>query len=243
MRRAAATTLGQGFYTVGEAARLIRVGNAQRIYGWLRGYSGREVGPLLTRDYEPVDDAQELSFLDLMEVRFVEHFREHGVKVKSLRIAAAKLRAEFKTDHPFALERVHLVADKADIFVDETLRESAEKAADPRLRSLLTDNYVIYEAIKQHLLPGVTFDSRSHLARQWWPRPNEFPNISLDPKIAYGQPATKSRVPTSALFDAWIAEGENADAVAYWFEIPTPEVIEAVRFHQHLFNGGAAIAA
>jgi hypothetical protein len=243
MRSAVTASLGQGFYTVGEAARLIRVGDAQRIYGWLRGYSGREVGPLLTRDYEPIDDTQELSFLDLMEVRFVEHFREQGVKVRSLRIAAAKLRNEFKTDHPFALERVHLIADKADIFVDETLRESAAEADDPRLRSLLTDNYVMYEAIKQNLLPGVSFDPRSHLPRKWVPRPKEFPNIAIDPKVAYGQPATKSRVPASALFDAWKAEGENADAVAYWFEIPSPEVIEAVRFQKHLYGDGKQLAA
>lgn len=243
MSRATSNPLAQGFYTVSEAARLIRVGNVQRIYGWLRGYSGREIGPLLTRDYQPIDDNQELSFLDLMEIRFVEHFREHGVKVRSLRLAAQKLRDQFNADHPFALERVHLIADRADVFVDETLRESAVEAGDVRLRSLLTDNYVMYEAIKQSLVPGVFFDPKSRVARSWVPRPDEFPRIKVDPTVAYGQPATPSRVPTATLFETWRTEKESADAVAYWFGIATTEVIEAVRFEQSLQARGEARAA
>jgi uncharacterized protein (DUF433 family) len=237
------TKLGQGFYTVSEAARLIRVGNSQRIYGWLRGYSGREVGPLLERDFAPIDDVQELSFLDLMEVRFVEHFREHGVKVRSLRLAAEKLRNELGTKHPFALQRVHVVADHADILVEEAFRNSATEAGDPRLRSLLTDNYVMYEAIKQNLLPGVMFDTSSHLARSWIPRPIEFPGIGIDPHVAYGQPATAKGIPAATLYDAWKAENENIDNVAYWYGIPSPEVIEAVRFQEHLIQRGEARAA
>src|SRR6185312_4494977 len=147
MARVNSNPLARGFYTVQEAARLIQVGSTNRIYGWLRGYPARQIGPLLTRDYEPIGEHEELSFLDLMEIRFVEHFREHGVKARSLRIAASRLRDEYKTEHPFALEKVILIADKADVFVEEVLRESADEAADPRLRSLLTKNYVMYEAI------------------------------------------------------------------------------------------------
>ena len=84
--------LAAGFYTVQEAARLIEVGSVRRITGWLRGYPGRNVEPLLTRDYAKIGDYEELSFLDLMEVRFVEHFREQGVKVRTLRRALENAR-------------------------------------------------------------------------------------------------------------------------------------------------------
>lgn len=226
--------LAQGFYTVQEAARLIRVGSAHRIYGWLRGYPQRQIGPLLSRDYRPLGEHEELSFLDLMEIRFVEHFREHGVKVRSLRLAAQVLREEFKTAHPFALDRVVLVADKADVMVEEVLRDSANKAGDPRLRSLLTKNYVMYEAIKQSLIPGVKFDVKTHLAKRWAPVPLKFPKIIVDPRIAYGKPAGPSRIPTDVLYDAWFAENENADAVAHIYEVPSPEVIAAVSFEKEL---------
>jgi uncharacterized protein (DUF433 family) len=234
MSAAADNPLSQGFYTVAEAARLIRVGSRQRIYGWLKGYPRRGAGPLLARDYEPVGGVEELSFLDLMEVRFVEHFREHGVKMRSLRRASARLRQEWNTTHPFALQRVHVIADKADIFVEEVLRDSAEQEHDPRLRSLLTENYVMYEAIKQNLLPGVTFDSKSHLAETWAPRAIEFPAIKINPRVAFGQPATPSGVPTITLYNAWKAEKQNADEVAYWYDLPSTEVLEAIRFEELL---------
>lgn len=234
MRRTTDNPLARGFYTVPEAARLIRVGSTNRIYGWLRGYPARHIGPLLNRDYEPIGDLEELSFLDLMEIRFVEHFREHGVKVRSLRIAGERLKEEFRTRHPFALDKVILVADKADVFVKEVLLESAEKAGDPRLRSLLTRNYVMYEAIRQSLLPGVQFDASTHLVNKWSPVPELFPEIKIDPRVAYGQPIGPSGIPTPVLFEAWKAEHKNADAVSHWYEVPTPEVLQAVQFEQYL---------
>lgn len=243
MSKGTVNPLAKGFYTVAEASRLIRVGSANRIYGWLRGYPRRQIGPLLSRDYEPIGDTEELSFLDLMEVRFVEHFREHGVKVKSLRIAAETLRHEFSTDHPFAMKKVVIVADKADVFVADVFRNTAKKTNDLKLRSLVTKNYVMYEAIKQSLIPGVVFDDASHLAARWAPVPEIFPNIYLDPKIAYGQPAGRSGVSTSTIYEAWKAEHEDIDAVSYWHEIPTTEVLEAVRFEQTLTQRLLARAA
>ena len=51
-------SLLQGFYTVPEPARLLRIGNTQRIYRWL----GRD-NAVLSSDYEPIAGSQELSFL------------------------------------------------------------------------------------------------------------------------------------------------------------------------------------
>lgn len=226
--------LSRGFYTVPEATRLLRAKSARRIYGWLRGYQGRAVGPLLVRDYKPIGDVEELSFLDLMEVRFVEHFMEYRVKPRSLRRASEKLREELKTNHPFALQTVIVVADRADVFVKDVFRSSAEETGDVRLRSLVTDNYVMYEAIKRGMLPGITFNPKSRLADSWAPIPDRFPEIRLDPRRAYGQPTLPAGVPTGVLYDAWRAENENADAVAYWYGLSVTDVAEAIRFEQAL---------
>ncbi len=207
--RLAADPLAHGFYTVSEAARLIAVGNAQRIRGWLKGYPRRNAGPLLIRDFEPIGRKEELSFLDLMEVRFVEHFREAGVKARTLRRAAERLRKEFELPHPFANERVILIADQSDVLVERVFKASAEEQEDRRFLSFLTNNYVMYEAIKQSLIPGLRFDPASRLVRSWKPRPDKFPKIIVDPNIAYGQPAVPEGIPTGALYDAWVAEGED----------------------------------
>lgn len=233
--------LARGFYTVPEAARIVEGGNTQRIYGWLKGYPRRAIGPLLTRDYVPIDDRQELSFLDLVEVRFVEHFRSHNVKMRTLRIAADELRKEFEAPHPFATDRVHLVADKADVFL-EIMRESAKQEKDKALLSLTTKNYVMEETIKRYLVPGIVFDRESHLADRFAPRPARFPKITVDPRVAHGQPAGEGGIPTNALYEAWIAENESVDEVAYWFEVPAASVIEAVRFEQ-LLDKRDAVAA
>jgi uncharacterized protein (DUF433 family) len=234
MGQAFRNPLAQGFYTVPQAARLIRVGSPRRIYGWLRGYAGRDVGPLLERDYQPVGDNEELSFHDLMEVRFVEHFREAGVKAQSLRIAARALRDELRTKHPFASQKILLTADKADVFVKEVMRKAAEEADDVRLRSLTTNNYVMYETIRKLLLPGVEFDPTSELASRWRPIPDRFPKIVVDPRISRGQPAIPKGIPTETLFDTWRAENQDVDVVAYWYEIPSTDVLQAVKFEQAL---------
>lgn len=226
-----------------EAARLIRVGSARRIYGWLRGYPKRDVGPLLARDFKPIDDQEELSFLDLMEVRFVEHFREHGVKVASLRRAAQTLREQFDTTHPFALSTVLLAADRADVFVVETMRKAAQEEADHRLLSLTTRNYVMYEAIKQALVPGMTFDPHSNLAKEWRPFPEQFPMVTLNPLRAFGRPVIERGIPTETLRDAYILEGERADPVADAYGITVKDVIAAVEFEKCLDDPERRMAA
>lgn len=228
--------LAMGFYTIPEASRLIRVGSPQKIRNWLTGYHNRKIGPLLKRDFEPTHTraSQELSFLDLMEVRFVLHFTEHGVKAQSLRIAAEALRREFGVNHPYATDRVLLTADKADVFVIETLNKSAQEADDPKLRSLTTKNYVMYTAIQKLLLPGVEFHRESRLAKIWTPLPERFPSIQINPKRAFGRPIVPQGVPTEAIFDAWQAENQDYDKVARWFSLPSIIVKEAVDFERAL---------
>jgi uncharacterized protein (DUF433 family) len=224
--------LARGFYTVKDAARLIENSRAQRIYGWLKGYPDRNIGPLLDRDYAPVGDRQELSFLDLIEVRFVEHFRAHEVKLRTLRRAADRFRKEFATPHPFATDQIHLEADEADVFL-VVMRESAKEEKDRALLSLTTDNYVLEEIIKRNLVPGLVFDRQTHIARKWAPRHAEFPDIIIDPNIAYGQPIVESGVPTSVLLASWEAEND-LDEVAFWHGVKSSEVRRAIDFEKLL---------
>jgi uncharacterized protein (DUF433 family) len=237
-RAAELNPLARGFYTVREAARLIEVGSPARIRGWLKGYPGRKVGPLLKRDYKPIDDWQELSFHDLLEVRFVEFFREAGVKGSSLRVILKTAREVFKTDKPLATANVKYRAEAGgrDVFVEEVLRPTAEKekAEDRKLWSLVSKNYVALETIRQSLDTGVIFDPKTQIARQWIPRQEAFPEIIIDPRVAYGRPVTPSSVPTKTIWESWVAEDEDFAAVSDWFEIPPDEVTMAIEFEKCL---------
>jgi hypothetical protein len=70
-----------GFYTVHEAARLLGMSNAGVITAWLKG-RGAKGAPVIHRQYSPIGKHQELGFLDLIEVRFIEHFRKHGYSLQ-----------------------------------------------------------------------------------------------------------------------------------------------------------------
>lgn len=224
--------LARGFYTVPEAARYIEKGSPQRIRGWLNGYRHNGIQPLIERDYHPIDNRQELSFLDLMEVRFVEYFRQHGVSVRALRAAGLEARKIFGSPRPFASSDITFKTDGKSVFVEQALKPAAEETEDSRLWQLVTKQYELYEVMERSLINGVSFNPKSHLAETWKPRPETFPKIIIDPRIAYGHPVIDSKLPTSALYDAWLAEGQDLDEVAYWYDVKSNVVDQAVRFEQ-----------
>jgi uncharacterized protein (DUF433 family) len=235
--------LARGFYTVNDAARLIEAGRARRIMGWFRGYPRSQVGPLLVRDFQPIGGHEELSFLDLMEVRFVETFREAGVGVRALRQALVTARDVFKDEKPLVSARIRFVMtkDRKNLFSEEVLKPVAKATHDTRLWSLLTRQYEMYTFIMDRLERGVTFDPQTDLANQWTPRPDRFPDIIIDPRIAYGQPALPNGFPTQTIYESWRAEDEDYGSVSDWFDIPLTDVQSAVAFEQYL-NSQAATA-
>ena len=222
--------LAQGFYTISEAARLIEVGSAQRIRGWIKGYPNRKVGPVLRREFAPIDEKEELSFLDLMEIRFVEYFRYYKVSIRTLRISAEEIRKELNIQHPFATDKIRFCTDGKCVYLEKILKRSAEEAGDAVLMNIVTKQFEIYEAIKRTLIAGVIFDPNTHLVERWHPRPARYPEIFIDPRIAYGKPVTPSGIPTRALHDSWLAEGKRTEQVAAAFEIPLREVNQAIGF-------------
>jgi uncharacterized protein (DUF433 family) len=61
--------------------------------------------------------------------------------------------------------------------------------------------------------------------------PESSPNVIVSPVFAFGRPVISARrIPTATLFQAWRAEGGDADAVAGWHDVQADEVREAVEF-------------
>lgn len=121
-----ANPLALGFYSVPEAARLIEASSARRIYGWIRGYSGRSAGPLISREFEPLDGHEEVSFLDLMELRLIERLRDQLVKPRTIRKSIAEARKVFGSEKPFATDKIVLRSDGKNVFVEEVLKKAAQ---------------------------------------------------------------------------------------------------------------------
>src|SRR2546429_9784687 len=102
--------LGSGIYTVPEASNLSGVSTG-RIRRWLKGYrykshKKRYASPALWRgELEPIHNSLALSFLDLIEVRFVDAFLGRGVSWAILRRARQRAQELFNDSHPFCSNR------------------------------------------------------------------------------------------------------------------------------------------
>ena len=218
-----------GFYTLREAARLLLVEGVARLRGWLTGYSQSNAGPIIKRQYEPISNIHEVGFLDLMEMRFVKHFRQQGLSLQSLRKAAENARSELQQTHPFASSNLKFLTDRKEVFL-----HTAEEEGDRFLLNLMTNQIEIYEVLEQVLAKGVTFHPITGVASQWHPMPGN-PNVIVNPLISYGQPVVAPRyVPTKAILSLWKAENRDYRAVADWFEINRANAEEAVEFELSL---------
>ncbi len=230
MENAIPEWLGVGIFSVPEAARLTRV-PTRRIRRWLCGYefksSGalRESPPVINGELPIVDGQLALGFRDLLEVRFVDAFRRHGVSWPVIRRSAEAAAHVIGNDHPFSTRRFK--TDGRRIFA-ELLRQTG----DPALLDLADSQYVIRDVISPRLYAGIAF-SDSDLPISWHPDP-KLKHVVVDPRYSFGRPIVMpAGIPTQVLASA-AKSAESMDEVAAWYDIPRRLVREAVQFEKQL---------
>jgi uncharacterized protein (DUF433 family) len=220
---------GLGLYTVPEAARLSGIPAAE-LRRWLYGYrvgtgdAKRQMPPLWNPEpgAEGVDG---LSFHDLLEVRFIKHFRRLGISLQTIRLAAQNAREILGSPYPFTCRGFR--TDGRSIFA-----EAIAASGDPELLDLKRRQYVIRNVIQPSLFAGLEFENGR--ARRWYPMERS-KAVLLDPEIAFGKPVVAdAKVRTDILRDAWLAEGKNTRRVASLYEVSTKAVEAAVRFETRL---------
>ncbi|WP_179188292.1 hypothetical protein [Sphingomonas sp. IBVSS2] len=161
-----------------------------------------------------------------MEMRFIEAFRRQGVSMQTLRKAAIKARADWSTGHPFALSKAKYLTDRRKVFA-----QIAEQEKDRVTWDMASGQHEMWDVIEATIAKGVEFDPASDLALRWAPLPDEFPNVWLNPAIAFGKPALADEgIPTSAVYRMWRAERGNVARVANAFEITEDAVRSAVDY-------------
>ena len=226
--------IGIGLYSVSEASILARVPTRQ-IRRWLYGYSFQYRGrthvsaPILEPEPPEIDDHQALSFLDLMELRFIRAFREAGVGLPTIREAARRACQLFDANHPFARQRFrtdgrYIFADIADVTEDRQQRVL--------LLNLTRNQYAFREVVEPSLYRSMEYSAEGDAAL-WFP---QFPrrSIVVDPRRSFGRPiVSKYAIPTDTLAAAVEAEG-SAERAARLYEVPLSAVRSAVEFQQSL---------
>lgn len=215
--------LSIGIYPVPEVSKYLSVSEA-KVRGWVYGYPRSGAPPLINNQLDNKDYRQALSFVNLMEARFISVFAAHGVHVRTIRAIAEEASDLVGHPHPFATKTLFRTDGK------KILAEIAQRGGDKQLYDLQAKNWAFYDILKTGLLEGVDFDPVG-IAGAWRPRRSTAPHVVLNPKMAFGQPVLiDCGVPTSALFDAFHANGETYESVAKWYEVPIDQVKEAVRF-------------
>jgi uncharacterized protein (DUF433 family) len=220
--------VGVGLYSLADAAQLLKT-PPRNLRRWMDGYDYkandevRHVPALWVPDIPKIDDEIELSFRDLIELRFVRAFLEKGIRLPAVRHCLAYARKCIQTDRPFSSGRFR--TDGRTIFL-----ESLEDAADPKLLDLKKQQYVFKQVVEQSFKD---LDLEGDIVARW--RPYRGKNsIVVDPTRSFGQPiASASGVPTVVLAEAVKAEGSIA-RVAMIYEVDKLVVQDAVKFHEEL---------
>ena len=221
--------VGIGLYSLAEAAELLKAPH-QNLRRWMDGYDykkkaqeTRHVPPLWVPDIPKIDGSIELSFRDLIELRFVQAFLEKGIGLKAVRNCMEYARNCINSDRPFSSGRFR--TDGRTIFL-----ESLEAAGEPKLLDLREKQYVFKQVVEQSFRD---LDLDGDIVTRWRPFRGK-DSIVLDPTRSFGQPvASVSGVPTIVLADAVKAEG-NLSRVAAIYEIEKSVVQDAAKFHEEL---------
>lgn len=224
------TYVGRGVYSAAEAARLIHL-TPTRVRRWLRGYSYVQRGKRISRPpvvgfAEPSERvAHSLSFADLIEVLFLDHYIEQGVKMRTIRAAAEKARAVLNTSHPWSTHRF-----KTD--GKWILHEITSESGDRALVNLITEQHKS-DALLRTMLRGDLDLDVHHTVERWWPQGRKR-DVVIDPRRRFGAPIVSSvGIPTRILYRSYLTESSYR-AVARWYDIPERAVRHAVAFENDL---------
>jgi uncharacterized protein (DUF433 family) len=233
--------IGRGVYGAADALRLInfrrrpevskRSISRSTIRRWIRGYNYSTDGlthhsePLWTPDYATDDDDTiELSFRDLIELRFVKLFRDVGLGLPTIRKCFKRAVEEVQDQRPFSTRRFR--TDGKTIFLEITHDVREGELLDLKRRQRA------FHRILAPTLHDLEFDAE--IVARWFPFGKSRKTVVVDPERAFGRPIlVNGGVPTEIIVEAVDVEG-SAAKVAKLYEVPLAAVRDAISFEQQL---------
>ena len=222
--------VGIGLYSIPEASRLTGI-SANKIRRWLYGYSNskriKKGQPGLWQPKLSEYDLEGLSFQDLLEIRFVNAFREYGVSLQTIRQAANNARELFHSEYPFTCKRFQ--TDGQSIFA-----KTLEETGDEKIFDLAKKQYAFKQVITPFLYKGIEYNDSG--AERWFPAKTN-KKVVLDPQRAFGKPiTTKGGVATEVLYQAYRIE-KDITFVSKIYCVTPSAVKAAIEFEERIASG------
>lgn len=219
-------------YTLDEAAFILGLSRST-LKAWTFGSQWQEATTGRARTYVPLilppkrADRLMLSFTNLIEAHVLYAIRRvHRIKMKLLRDTLAKLRRDFKSDHPLA--EVDLYTEGKNILVkyETYVNMSAGKQTE---MAQVIDVYVKrVERDESKIARFYPFTGEPIVAG---PAAIEQPRIvSVDPFVSFGRPVVAgTNIRTEILSERWIG-GDSIDSLAADYQLERNIVEAALRY-------------
>lgn len=217
--------IGNGLYTVREAARYARVTESM-MRRWLFGTKGHD--PVIDRQFGSEDRL--VTFLDLVQTLAIREIRlQYDVPLRKFREAIRWVKEERGIEHPFARKHFTYLLGK-ELVIALSKGEFVQASGKHPGQRLLP--------FVEMYLDNLTFD-RDGLANRYqiFTSDDQVP-IVMDPGRRLGEPLLPSGYTAMCLWEAIQAEGGIADA-ARAYGIPREEVAAAYKFFDYLAPAAA----
>jgi uncharacterized protein (DUF433 family) len=214
------------FYTVPEAARVVRVHPAT-LRTWVlgRSYPTRSGHKAWSPLIRAADRRQgRLSFVNLVEVHVLSALRGKQVRVERIRSATKFIQSAMPTEHPLA--DVDMRTDCIDIYVEYLGQLVNASSSQTTLRPLVERYLQRIErdesGLASRLFPITRDDAMSTKA------------VLIDPQFRFGRPIiAETNLETAVIADRFFA-GDSTAALAADFGIDEASIEEAIRFESQL---------
>lgn len=218
--------LGNGLYSISDAARIIRV-PAGRLRHWVRGYyygpaeARKRQFSVVPRFYG--DEKAPLAFVELIELLFVSEFHRKGLSMQYIRKAAARAREQFNAAYPFAVKQFS--TDGRRIFTTIDIEEHPKRVTHEIVHGQVVFDSIVRRYFKYHL------DIEDDVTKRYWPLGRR-QRIVIDAERSFGAPIdAKTGVPTEVL-SAAVKAGDSKEEVAEWFDVPIEAIRAALRYER-----------
>jgi uncharacterized protein (DUF433 family) len=213
-------------YTFPEAGAILGQ-PAQKLRRWSLGHDRTYQGvpqrdePLIQIDGSPDPDGPPLSFLNLIELRFLGSYRA-GASLPAIRRALDYAAELLNLSRPL-LQQEFAVHGK-DLFM-----EYAAKGEEPYFVNASRGGQLAWTPNLDFFLQSLEYDQEEHAAYQWWPLGKSRP-VVVDTRLNGGRPSTASSGLRADVISFRLAQGWDVQSLAEDLAAQPEEIAAVIEF-------------